>query len=148
MVGGNHADETIWPCLSAGRFLGMSMPGAVAGAGHEDHIQVVAFDEPVQVRPDKRQRRARAPVAEQPMLDVLDGERFAQQGIVAQVDRIPSEARSTSRNRSISERSSPPSSKQRKRVVSETSGPARLRQAVCSSLTTGHVTRALHLIGL
>ena len=59
---------------------------AVAGTRHEDHIEVVALDDAIQVRPDERQRGARAPMPEQPMLDMLDVERLAQQGVVPQID--------------------------------------------------------------
>src|SRR5208282_4394337 len=65
---------------------GQDTRSAMTGAGHEDDVQVVALDHAVQVRPDERKRRARAPVAEQPMLDVLHAERLAQQRIVSQVD--------------------------------------------------------------
>ena len=44
---------------------------AVAGPGQKDHVEVVLLDQPVQVHVDKRQSRARSPMAEQPVLDVL-----------------------------------------------------------------------------
>ena len=59
---------------------------AVAGAGHEDDVEIVPLDHAVEVRPDEGERGARAPVAEQPVLDVLHAERLAQQRVVAQVD--------------------------------------------------------------
>ena len=59
---------------------------AMTGAGHENHIEIVALDHPIEVRPDEGQRRARAPMAEQAMLDVLDLERLLEQRVVAQID--------------------------------------------------------------
>ena len=59
---------------------------AVARAGHEDHVQVVLDDHPVQMRPHERQRRARAPVSQEPELDVFDRQRFPEQRVVAQID--------------------------------------------------------------
>ena len=53
----------------------------MAGAGHEDHVEVVALDDPVEMRPYERQRRARAPVAEQAVLDVLELQRLLEQGL-------------------------------------------------------------------
>ena len=50
---------------------------AVAGAGHEDHVEVVLDDQSVQVHPDEGQRRARAPVPEQPVLHVVGLQRLA-----------------------------------------------------------------------
>ncbi len=59
---------------------------AVPGAGHEDDVEIVALDQAIEVQPDERQRRARSPVAEQAMLDVLDLQRFSEQRVAAQVD--------------------------------------------------------------
>ena len=59
---------------------------AVAGARHEDHVEIVADDHPVQVHPDEREGGARPPVAEQPVLHVLRAQRFAQQRIVLEID--------------------------------------------------------------
>ena len=59
---------------------------AVARPGHEDHVEVVLDDHPVEMHPDEGQRRARAPVAEQPVLDVLGLQRLLQQRIVLEVD--------------------------------------------------------------
>ena len=59
---------------------------AVAGPGDVDRAQVVARDHAVEVRVDEVQPRRRAPVAEQPRLDVLERERLAQQRVVEQVD--------------------------------------------------------------
>jgi hypothetical protein len=59
---------------------------AMAGAGHEDHVEVVAFDHTVQMRPYERQRRTRAPVPEQALLDVTNFQRLLQQRVVDQID--------------------------------------------------------------
>ncbi|SAL79986.1 hypothetical protein AWB67_05548 [Caballeronia terrestris] len=66
---------------------GRPMPGA----SHEDHVEVVALDDPVQMRPCERQRRTRAPVTEQTLLDVIDLERLLQQGVVDQIDHADRE---------------------------------------------------------
>ena len=55
---------------------------AVAGPGHEDHVEIVTTDHTVEVRPDKGERRAGAPVAEQPPLHVLGLQRLPQQRVV------------------------------------------------------------------
>ena len=56
------------------------------GAGQEDRVQVILFDQPVQMDVDECQAGARSPMAEQPLLDVLRLERLAQQRIVLQID--------------------------------------------------------------
>ena len=59
---------------------------AVAGPADVHHIQVPGFDDPVEMHVDEVEAGASAPVSEQSGLDVLPGERTAQQGIVSQVD--------------------------------------------------------------
>ena len=59
---------------------------AVPGAGHEDHVEIVALDEAIEVRPDEGQRRARAPMPEQAVLDVFDLQRLLEQRVVAQIN--------------------------------------------------------------
>ena len=59
---------------------------AVARAGDVEHRLLGAADEPVELGVDEVQARRRAPVAEQPRLDVLGAQRLAQQRVVAQVD--------------------------------------------------------------
>ena len=51
-----------------------------------DHVEVARLDDPVQVDVDEVQPRRRAPVAEQPRLDVLQRERLLQQRIVEEID--------------------------------------------------------------
>ena len=59
---------------------------AVAGTGDEDHVEVARPDQPVQVRVDEVQARRRAPMPEQPRLDVVTGERLPQKRVVVQID--------------------------------------------------------------
>src|SRR5215831_8497072 len=58
----------------------------VPRTSQEDHVQVVFFDQSVQVNVNKCQARARPPVSEKPIFDVLRLEGFLQEGIVLQVD--------------------------------------------------------------
>src|SRR6478609_1129365 len=53
---------------------------------HEDHIEVVTPDQPVQMGPHERERRARTPVPEQALLDVINAQWLTQQRVVLQVD--------------------------------------------------------------
>ena len=57
---------------------------AVAGAGDVDDVEVVLFDEAIEMDPDEGLAGVGAPVAEQAVLDVLGLERFAEQRVVAQ----------------------------------------------------------------
>ena len=59
---------------------------AVAGAREEDRLLLVGVDDPVEVHVHERQAGARAPVAEEPLLDVRFLEGLAQQRIVEQID--------------------------------------------------------------
>ena len=75
--------------LAVGAFeVGVGHQGraAVSRADDVDHVQVVAFDDPVEVNVEHVQARRRAPVAEQPRLDVLALERLFQERVVEQVD--------------------------------------------------------------
>ena len=58
----------------------------MAGPADEDHIQVVPFDDPIQMDIDEIQSRRRAPMTQQARLDVLDRQGLPQQGIVEQID--------------------------------------------------------------
>ncbi len=51
-----------------------------------DHVEIVRDDQPVEMRVDEIEPGRRAPMAEQPRLDVGAAERPLEQGIVAQVD--------------------------------------------------------------
>jgi hypothetical protein len=59
---------------------------AVPRSGDIDDVQVVLPDDAVQVDVDEIQPRRRAPVPEQPRLDVLQRERLLQEGIVVEID--------------------------------------------------------------
>jgi hypothetical protein len=58
----------------------------VARAGYKDRVEVARLDDAVHVRVHEVQARRGAPVAEQPRLDVLKGQRLAQERVVQQVD--------------------------------------------------------------
>jgi hypothetical protein len=58
----------------------------MAGAGHEDGVQIVFDDQPVEVDIGEGQPWTRPPVSEQALLDVFGAERLAQQRVVAQID--------------------------------------------------------------
>src|ERR1700722_20212099 len=49
---------------------------AMPRAGEEDHVQIVFLDKPVQMNVDERQSRARAPMSQQPILDVFRSQRL------------------------------------------------------------------------
>ena len=75
--------------LAVGPFeigVGDQRRAAVAGPGDEEHLEVERFDEPVEVGVDEVEAGRRAPVAEQPRLDVLLDQRLAQQRIVEEID--------------------------------------------------------------
>ena len=59
---------------------------AVPGAGDVDHVEIVLFDQPVEMHIDEVQAWRRAPVPQKTRLDVLLLERLTQQRIVEQVD--------------------------------------------------------------
>ncbi|PQM46103.1 hypothetical protein C1Y40_03724 [Mycobacterium talmoniae] len=59
---------------------------AVPGPGDEDDVGVAVADDPVEVRVEQVEPRGGAPMAQQPRLDVLGGQRFGQQRVVQQVD--------------------------------------------------------------
>ena len=59
---------------------------AVPGPGHVQRVEVPLPDRPVHVRVEEVETRGGAPVAQQPRLDVLRAQRFAQQRVVQQVD--------------------------------------------------------------
>jgi hypothetical protein len=59
---------------------------AVPGPRQEDGVQIILFDQPVQMDVSKAQPWTGAPVAEQPLFDVLQFQRFPQQWICAQID--------------------------------------------------------------
>jgi len=64
---------------------------AVAGTGDVDGVQVAGDDDPVEVRVQQVQTGTGAPVPEEPRLDVLHGQRLAQQRVAPEVDLPDSE---------------------------------------------------------
>ena len=58
----------------------------VPGTRQEDRVEVGLADQPVQVDVGEGESRARAPVAEQTLLDVLWLQRLSEQGVVLEVD--------------------------------------------------------------
>ena len=56
------------------------------GPGDVDHVEVVLLDHPVQVGVDEVQSGRGPPVAEEPRLDVLLGQRLLEQRVVVEVD--------------------------------------------------------------
>ena len=60
--------------------------GAMARARQINHVEVVGPDHPVGMGPDEGLTRARAPMPQQPTFDMGRLQRFAQQGVVLQVD--------------------------------------------------------------
>ena len=51
-----------------------------------DHVELTLADQPVGMGPDEGLARARAPMTQQAVLDVLGPQGFAQQGVVLQID--------------------------------------------------------------
>ena len=65
--------------------------GAVTRTGHEDHVQVVALDHAIEMRPHERERRARAPVAKQAVLHVVGLQGLLEQRVVLEIDHSDGE---------------------------------------------------------
>ena len=95
---GKHLEELAQP-FRIRRFVGVALavaavdvdrtPGSwrtVAWSGHVDHVQVVFVDQPIGVGPDEGLARARAPVPQQAVLDVLRTQGLLEQGVVLQID--------------------------------------------------------------
>ena len=59
---------------------------AVPRADDVDHVQVIFVDDPIEMHAQHVEARRRAPMSEQPWLDVLTLERFSQQRIVEQIN--------------------------------------------------------------
>jgi hypothetical protein len=58
----------------------------VSGPGDVDDVEIVFLDDPVEVHIDEVEARRRAPVSEQPGLDVLRFEGLAEQRVVVEVE--------------------------------------------------------------
>ena len=60
--------------------------GAVSGTGDVDHVEVMLFDDPVQMRVDEVLSGRRAPVPQQQLFHVLQLQRLPKQRIFAEID--------------------------------------------------------------
>ena len=79
----------VWIDLAVGAFeigVGDQRRAAVARADDVDHVQVILLDDPIEMHAEHVEARRRAPMAEQPRLDVLALERLFQQRIVEQIN--------------------------------------------------------------
>ena len=65
--------------------IGQRRGSAVSGAGDVDRVQIVFPDETIEVDPHETLTGVGAPMADETLLDVFDGERFAQQRVVTQI---------------------------------------------------------------
>jgi len=59
---------------------------AVTRPSHENHVEIMPDDHAVKMNPHERQRRARSPVAKEPVLYVFGLQRFLQQRVILEVD--------------------------------------------------------------
>src|ERR1700682_1778042 len=59
---------------------------AVTGAGHEDHVEIVFFDQTIQVHPNKTLTGVRTPMAQESILDVLGLKRLFEQRVCCQLE--------------------------------------------------------------
>ena len=64
---------------------------AVTRARHEDHVEVVALDDAIEMRPHEGEGRARAPVTEQAVLHVLGLQGLLEQRVVLEIDHAHGE---------------------------------------------------------
>src|ERR1700730_10434752 len=58
---------------------------AMAGTGYVNHVQIIFFDNAVQLRPHKGLPGTGSPVAQKAKLDMLNSERLPQQRILSQI---------------------------------------------------------------
>jgi hypothetical protein len=62
-------------------------PGAaMPGTDDIDHVQIIVFDQAIEVDVEHVQPRRRAPMAEQTRLDMRHGERLGEQRVLPQID--------------------------------------------------------------
>ena len=59
---------------------------AMAGPGNIDHVEILFFDDAVEMHVDEVQSRRRPPMTEQPWLDMSALQRLLQQGIVVEIN--------------------------------------------------------------
>ena len=60
--------------------------GTVAGSGDVDHVEVMLFDDPIQMRVDEVLARSRAPVPQQQLFHMRQLQRLPEQRVVAEID--------------------------------------------------------------
>ena len=126
--------------LAVGAFqigVGDQRRPAVAGTGDEDHVEVARPDQPVQVRVDEVQARRRAPVPEQPRLDVVAG-RAAPSGAGCRTDRS---GRPTGSSRPASRHPAVPAprqARQRPKALSFTSWRVRTESSALRATPLAH----------
>src|SRR6185312_8324326 len=65
--------------------------GSVPGARNVDHVQIVFFDQPVQVDPNETLTWVRSPMPDQTLLEVLHLEWVPEQWVVAQIEHAKGE---------------------------------------------------------
>ena len=59
---------------------------AVTGPGHENHVEVVLDDHPVEMHPNEGQSRARAPVTEEPVFHIFSLQGLLEQWVILEID--------------------------------------------------------------
>src|SRR2546430_9931790 len=79
------------------RYAGASTPWrAVAGAGEEDGVEVVLVDQTIEMNVGEAQAGARAPVPQEPLLDVPGLQRLPEQRVLAEVNHAGRQVRARS----------------------------------------------------
>ncbi len=63
----------------------------MSGTGEEDQVEIVFFDEPVEMHPCEGLAGIGAPVAEQAVLDVLRLERLSHKRVLREIDHADAE---------------------------------------------------------
>src|ERR1700735_2920668 len=71
--------------------VGIERGAAVSGTGDVNEVRIMRLDEAVEMNVDEVLPRRRAPVPEQPWLDLLRFERLSQQGVFEEVDLADTE---------------------------------------------------------
>src|SRR5271166_4202780 len=83
LVGRNVRIDLTVSSLEIG--VGYQAGPAMPGAGDVNHVEVVLFDQPVQVNIDEVQTRRGSPMAQQSRLDVILGEGLLEQRVVVEI---------------------------------------------------------------
>jgi hypothetical protein len=71
--------------------VGIERGATMSGAGDVNEVRIMRLDEAVEMNVDEVLPRRRAPVPEQPWLDLLRLERLSQQGVFEEVDLADTE---------------------------------------------------------